>query len=54
MIEDYINELILEAIPPKTLNEWDPEIPTQRMEDTLKFHCQLIPGLKKKESMKKK
>ena len=38
MIEDYINELILEAIPPKKYsNEWDSEILTQRMEDTFKI-----------------
>jgi len=38
MIEDYINEIILEAIPPKKYsNEWNPKLLTQRVQDTFKI-----------------
>lgn len=38
MIEDYINEIILEAIPPKKYsNEWKPKLLTQRVQDTFKI-----------------
>ncbi len=38
MIEEYVNEIILEAIPPKKYsNEWNSQILAQRIEDTFKI-----------------
>ena len=38
MIEDYINEIINEAIPPKKYShEWNPKLLTERIEDTFKI-----------------